>query len=163
MPEPAPQPGLEYVADLLLADIAERVEMGIGKYGTKLQTYNGRDSLWDAYQEVIDLAMYLRKEIAERKNIRDWQRAVHANAKEKGFWDDERNIGEMLMLAVSELSEALEAFRKHDPANFAEELADTIIRVMDMAEGLGIDLESEIAKKHEYNRSRSYMHGGKAC
>ena len=48
------------MADLVLADIQARVEMGMEKYGTKLQTFNGRDALWDAYQEAIDLAMYLR-------------------------------------------------------------------------------------------------------
>ena len=37
---------------------------------------------------------------------------AHATAKEKGFWDTERNISEMLMLIVSELAEAQEALRK---------------------------------------------------
>lgn len=37
---------------------------------------------------------------------------AHSVAKEKGFWDEERNVPEMLMLVVSELSEALEALRK---------------------------------------------------
>jgi NTP pyrophosphatase (non-canonical NTP hydrolase) len=36
----------------------------------------------------------------------------HATAKEKGFWDTERNVSEMLMLIVSELAEAQEALRK---------------------------------------------------
>jgi len=38
---------------------------------------------------------------------------AHGVAKEKGFWDEERNVPEMLMLVVSELSEALEALRKN--------------------------------------------------
>lgn len=37
----------------------------------------------------------------------------HQNAKDKGFWDKERNIGELLMLITSELAEALEAHRKN--------------------------------------------------
>jgi len=37
---------------------------------------------------------------------------AHSTAKEKGFWDKERNTGELLMLIVSELAEALEADRK---------------------------------------------------
>jgi len=36
------------------------------KYGTYLQTHNGRDALWDAYQEAMDLCMYLRQAILER-------------------------------------------------------------------------------------------------
>ena len=65
-PEPPPERGRQNVADLVLADIQARIEMGYQKYNTKLQTFNGRDALWDAYQEAIDLVMYLRQEIAER-------------------------------------------------------------------------------------------------
>jgi hypothetical protein len=41
--------------------------MGIAKYGTPLQTFNGRDPLIDAYQEALDLAVYLKQAIMERK------------------------------------------------------------------------------------------------
>ena len=37
---------------------------------------------------------------------------AHLMAKEKGFWETERNVPEMLMLIVSEVAEALEALRK---------------------------------------------------
>lgn len=67
IPQPPPQPGRVDVADYVLADIQERVAMGQRKYGTKLQTFNGRDALWDAYQEVLDLVMYLRQAILERE------------------------------------------------------------------------------------------------
>jgi hypothetical protein len=40
--------------------------MGRRKYGTALEANNGRDALMDAYQEALDLAMYLRQAIAER-------------------------------------------------------------------------------------------------
>lgn len=43
------------------------------------------------------------------KNLID---KAHGTAKEKGFWDTERNVSEMLMLIVSELAEAQEALRK---------------------------------------------------
>ena len=65
--EPAPITGNVDVADFVLRDITERVEMGKKRYGTKLQTNNGRDALWDAYQEALDLVMYLRQEILERE------------------------------------------------------------------------------------------------
>jgi len=64
--EPPPAQGTTPIADLVLADIAERVEMGRQKYGTLLKANNGRDALWDAYQEALDLVMYLRQEIVER-------------------------------------------------------------------------------------------------
>jgi len=64
--EPSPTPGKEDVADYVLEDILMRVAEGKKKYGTKLQTFNGRDALMDAYQEAIDLVMYLRQAILER-------------------------------------------------------------------------------------------------
>lgn len=64
--QPLPVAGRAVVADYVLADITERVEAGKQKYGTKLMTHNGRDSLWDAYQEALDLVFYLRQAILER-------------------------------------------------------------------------------------------------
>ena len=52
--------------DLVLADMAERDQFGKSKYGTNLQPGNGRDALADAYQEALDLAVYLRTAIYER-------------------------------------------------------------------------------------------------
>jgi len=64
--EPSPSPGQTDIWPLVLQDIKARVDMGIGKYDTVLQSNNGRDSLMDAYQEAIDLVMYLRQAIEER-------------------------------------------------------------------------------------------------
>lgn len=52
--------------DLVLADMTERDKFGKSKYGTSLQPGNGRDALADAYQEALDLAVYLRTAIYER-------------------------------------------------------------------------------------------------
>jgi len=86
----------------------------------------------------------------------------HSIAREKGFWDEERNIGEALMLVVTELAEAMEAYRKEDDANFKEELADTFIRLLDLCGGLNIDIEEEIYQKVLINKKRPYKHG-KIC
>lgn len=86
----------------------------------------------------------------------------HRIAVEKGFWDTKRNIGEALMLIVTELAEAMEAYRVQDDENFKEELADTFIRLFDLCGGLDIDIEKEIAKKSERNKNRPYRHG-KIC
>lgn len=52
--------------DLVVADMRARDAVGRERYGTPLQPGNGRDSLVDAYQEVLDAAVYLRNAIAER-------------------------------------------------------------------------------------------------
>lgn len=73
----------------------------------------------------------------------------------------ERNVGEMLMLIVSELCETLEGHRKnlmdaHLPHRRAEEveLADALIRLLDYAEGRGLDLEGAFWEKMTFNRFR---------
>ena len=96
-------------------------------------------------------------------SIADLTRDIHANAKAHGWWDELRGVPELLCLVHSEVSEALEAYRNHDKENFAEELADVVIRIFDMAEGLGVDIQAEVLKKHDINKQRSFRHGGKAC
>ena len=86
----------------------------------------------------------------------------HGIAVEKGFWEKERNMGEALMLIVTELAEAMEAHRVQDHENFREEIADTFIRLLDLCGGFKIDIEGEIAKKSVKNKSRPYKHG-KIC
>jgi len=68
-----------------------------------------------------------------------------------------------LMLMVTEIAEAMEAYRHQDFENFKEELSDTIIRIMDTCEAMDIDLLDVILKKCEKNRKRGYKHGGKKC
>lgn len=67
-PEPAPKPGTARATwSLVMADMLERDATGAAKYGIRHQHDNGRDHLVDAYQEALDLALYLRAEIERRK------------------------------------------------------------------------------------------------
>jgi len=56
------------VWDLVIQDMKDRDKDGFQKYGVHLQPENGRNSLIDAYQEVLDLAVYLRQRIYEDEN-----------------------------------------------------------------------------------------------
>lgn len=57
------------VWSLVMRDMTERDIFGAEKYGTRLQSGNGRDFLLDAYQEALDLVVYLRGAIYERDEM----------------------------------------------------------------------------------------------
>ncbi len=79
----------------------------------------------------------------------------------KDDWENQHEILGVLMLIVTEVAEAAEAFRKNDFENFKEELADIAIRLIGLSNGMDIDLKQEIINKVEKNRHREYKHGGK--
>ena len=99
---------------------------------------------------------------------------AHKNSKDKGFWDiasDESlvNLTEILIMKMAlvhtEVSEGVEAIRDGNLTAeeridaFGEEMADVIIRVMDVCGKLDIDLEVELLKKMNKNEKRPRMHG----
>lgn len=64
-----PIEGKKEVLENVIVDLKERGNIGIKRYGTPLKTFNGRDSLIDAYQEALDLVMYLKQNLMERKSF----------------------------------------------------------------------------------------------
>jgi hypothetical protein len=52
--------------NLVVKDMLDRDALGEAKYGTRLQAHNGRDVLKDAYEEALDLAVYLRQALYEK-------------------------------------------------------------------------------------------------
>jgi NTP pyrophosphatase (non-canonical NTP hydrolase) len=114
------------------------------------------------------------------ENINDIQKLVWEIAEEHGWHretvsaksSDRANVGVKLALIHSEVSEALEELRRKQlildihydagkPIGFAIELADIIIRVFDLSESLGIDMQKCLERKIDYNRYRPYRHGDK--
>lgn len=53
--------------DLVLEDVKKRDDFGLKKYGTHLQPHNGRDTLLDIYEELLDAVVYIRTLIEEKK------------------------------------------------------------------------------------------------
>ena len=111
------------------------------------------------------------------------KKVCHGNAKDAGWYTDlktgkslDRNVGEMMALIHSEISEAMEGYRKnkmddHLPnrKNVEIELADAIIRIMDLAGYLKLNIGRAVIEKLEYNKTRAdhkienrKKHGGKS-
>ena len=145
-------------------------------------------------------------------DLKETAKDIFENNVQKGFWNDRVSIpqkmresalfsesdvvfvekairAQMLMLIVSELSEAMESDRADDKPpitdqtrkavenrdgedfkqafetriknSYNDELADAIIRLLDVSFGSGIDIEWHIAQKIRYNKMRPHMHGKK--
>lgn len=92
------------------------------------------------------------------------QKVLYQNAKNHGFHEDDTSdfaVATKIALIGSEVFEALHAHQKRQDDHIGEELADVVIRTMDLAETLGINLGDEIIKKHNKNINRPYKHGDK--
>ena len=63
--EPEPTGDGQIVLYQVMKDLIDRAEIGKEKYGTYLKTDNGRSALMDAYQEALDLCMYLKQTLME--------------------------------------------------------------------------------------------------
>lgn len=144
-------------------------------------------------KEIVQKKLEFILDLNSKKNLTplpELMSDIHSTAKQKGWWDNgERNTGELLMLIVSELSEAMEAdrkgsvsgyeefikeynssddrvswvelFEKHIRGTLEEEMADATIRIFDMCEKMLPDFAMVMMLKMEYNKLRPYRHGGK--
>ena len=108
---------------------------------------------------------------------------VHNLAREKGWYDDNPTEDQFIERACNnlhnEVCELHEAWRNNELRSrcdksakmielgleplscLEEELADIVIRALDNARRLGVDIVMAINEKHKYNASRDPRHGGK--
>ena len=112
------------------------------------------------------------KQKAEVTGLNQCVKEAFDIAKSKGWHETPNNIPDVLMKMVCEISEAMEEYRNHKPEYYEEngkpegvgiELVDCVIRIFDTFGEMGWDFEKLYRIKMEYNKTRTYKHGGKKC
>lgn len=102
----------------------------------------------------------------------EFQKRAWQIAEDHGFHAVSESPLEKLALITSEVGEAIEECRipgakldfpyideRGKPIGLWSELADIVIRTLDMAQIVGIDLENAVAQKMDYNEMRPFLHG----
>lgn len=124
-------------------------------------------------------------QIGFETHFRETQGVAHRANVANGWWDDRRRlmtsgvpgaqanvILACLALVTSEVAEAMEAVRKHDPDTWADpetkdtlvrELAGCVVRCMDLSGELGLPLAEAIRAEIRANTARGHKHGGKSA
>lgn len=121
----------------------------------------------------------MKKSEFDNLSINELRDVCYKMSKSKGWHDPEVDVSFPTRIALihSEVSEALEEYRNGfgynetyfsvssptKPEGIPSELADIVIRVMDLAGKNGIDIQKAIFEKMTYNETRPHRHGGKVC
>lgn len=120
--------------------------------------------------EELDTPEFYKQSAAMFSELWGWvEKKIYRTNRLKGWLTTERRDGELIALIHSEVSECLEALRHDNPASkhvpeisgAEEELADVIIRIMDIAYMHKWNIPKALFLKMEYNKTRPYRHGGK--
>ncbi len=151
--EPMPCGNGDSVLDSVLDDFKKRSLVGTEKYGTELKTFNGRNSLNDAYQEACDLVMYLRQHMLETHTampLNDYQSLAQETAVYPGKGE---NLNYPIHGLNGEAGEVADKFKKiirdkggimssDDSESIAKELGDVLWYVSEIAFELGYTLQT---------------------
>lgn len=134
---------------------------------------DGDNETADCFRDCIDLLDSIpAADVAPVTTLNELTKEIHDNAVSHGWWDEPRNLLEIVALCHSELSEAVEEYRvgrpmvwaneDGKPEGIATEMADCLIRILDWFGHEGLDADEIVRQKMAYNRGRPYKHG-KRC
>lgn len=133
----------------------------LNKLRDEIHEYAISKGFWDKERETGTLLMLCVSELAEA--LEADRKGQYAKIDDAEFIIDSKTIREDLDLAVKEndMIKFEDIFRTQVKDTFEDELADTIIRILDLCGAKGIDIEKHIELKMKYNATRERMHGKK--
>ena len=88
------------LADEVKKDIENRITKGVATYGERLKPFNGRIALQDAYEEILDLALYIKQEMIEREQ-KLTEAITQAKIEENEYWKRKIFHPDIIMPGIS--------------------------------------------------------------
>lgn len=79
----------ESIWDMVIEDMRGRDKLGRKRYGTPLTALGNRNALQDAYEEVLDLAVYLKQHLIRLEDMRRLLRAADRTVEAASWCRDE--------------------------------------------------------------------------
>lgn len=167
-----PNKGIQQVTPEVVRDIEERARIGALKYGSLLETFNGRSALQDLYEELLDAAQYTKQAIMESESSESFISSFEKMAIKaykinvlNGFWEEKRSAEEVMAMIRSELSRASRPKRKSSRLDCVsgftsaeEELADVVIQIMNVSAGMDLRVADAVVAKLESGKARGCEH-----
>lgn len=124
----------------------------LGKMIDEVRDLNTAKGWRDGTNTFGDYIALLHSEASEAlEAYRDWKLEDATGPATPIFADDEDHMGNVVQRGWS----------PPKPEGVGSELADVLIRLLDMADLYGIDLETEYGRKMAFNWTRPYRHGGR--
>lgn len=156
----------------------QEIENEIRKEDYQNERIKAKERYQAEFRELGDQFRQDNPHIQSTMHINELAALCYAIADGSGWHESTREFGTLMMLVVTEIAEAFEAWRDPDheitdiwfiedengfqkPEGVGPELADAIIRILDHATIYGIEIKRPLELKLKYNMNRSYRHGGK--
>jgi len=95
----------------------------------------------------------------KQHTIKWWQKEITKWSKKKGFDWSKTEIDTSLLRLANEVTKCGEWLRDNNTDEFARDLADAFIRLVNICEVMEVDLEKVVTVVHEENKKRPYLHG----
>ncbi len=122
-----------------IKDVYARADAGHKKYGTYLMTNNSRDALLDAYQECLDMGMYLKQVMMESEIKNDLESKIKQWAEERGLYESGTWVGQLNKLC-EEMLEWQNAMLSKDRKEEMLEIGDMFVVLVNLANIRGFSL-----------------------